>query len=423
MKKLESSTSDILNSITSNTVYIYGYYNNRYSWKSNDNRTLYRTSGLIVNLDKKKYVITTRNQLISCQKIIMHHILKKTGIIVRCEMQVLFQSIESDLIILGSKEHNELIITEEHVAFGVVPDNFSIGKIGIDLTDKYVTPTLKSSYHLCKIDMDDISNTIKASINRFDVKFVKSCIIDDSYIPRRHMFVFDIVNCKLGKNKFVGITGSFIYNKKNKIVGMVNFIEKNRLYVTPIRVVSCTLRDFNEYHDQSHNYQGQCCFPLDIDIIDYKVTVTKQKAITIANSSSSKKIIKVGDLITSINDLPLSVVNDEIVLQNENGIFVYLDIYFRQSMRAKDSYTLTLSRNSKIINIVVSEYSFTKELYLTDQSYFYPKDTIPYYNIFGIIIVKLTHELINYLAMDLIIKNILVEKIMEQKLQLIEMFY
>ena len=44
---------------------IYGYNHNDFCWKSIDNRKVYCTTGLIINYNGLKYVITTRSKLIS----------------------------------------------------------------------------------------------------------------------------------------------------------------------------------------------------------------------------------------------------------------------------------------------------------------------------------------------------------------------
>ena len=88
---------------------IYGYSPNDFSWLQIDNRAIYQTSGLIITLNNKQYVLTTRSRLISCQNIIMYYChFNDSEPIFRNNLQIIFQSIEYNIIILGTKGKNKL---------------------------------------------------------------------------------------------------------------------------------------------------------------------------------------------------------------------------------------------------------------------------------------------------------------------------
>ncbi len=395
----------ILNSVT----VVYGYSSGDFSWKNNDDRKIFRTSGLIASIEGKKYVVTTREQMISCKTLIMYHLFKKNGVLVKSYMHILFQSIENNLIILGSVGYNELILDKDNAVsttlnqkeIEIILNKFK----GTNLDSHQTIPTNRSLYHINKIDLGNTFDNIKYKYHTYDIKFNKQCIFDKSYLPKSLKYKFI---CQKNINS-VGTLGTVVYSAKNKIIGITTHVGTNKIYVTPTTVIISMMRNFIDYFNDQQSYKGQSCFPFKL-----KNDESNNIIITVQKNKSNKKVpVKNGDVLRTLNGYEIIVNDNEACLCVDSKNIIPLDIYFRMKYQKDASYKLTISRGSKIIKFNLFLVSNTSELRLTDQTYYFPKDTIPHVNLFGLIVVKLSHELIDYLVKNgIIVRNYVIENIM-----------
>ena len=392
-------------------VVIYGYNANDFRWREaggQDSRSIYHTSGLIIEYDGKKYVVTTRERLISCKNIVMYHsYFRGTEPVMRNDLQILFQCIEYNLIILGTKDRSELDLSMSEVILGdyeakaVCPSYDACNK-------KFVVPTKKSHYYTVRMDMDLKSETINYKVHIYDAKFMKSTIYDMSFVPENYMYNFTIINT--GDTKFIGICGAIIFNKKHQLVGMVTKSKGNDLYVLPTKALTKILINFGENLLHPTNYNGLLSIPI-MYKSDKKIPRISEDCV-LETTTGSIKLSK-NDKIISIDNNNVIVESDQVkVFDNDYRDNIPLDIYLRLNTAAdaKNPTNIVLYHKKQAIDINVLGSKESHEMTITNQSSFFPAEPIPYINFKGMIIVELTQELLDLtLYNQITLKNRLID--------------
>ena len=361
----------------SQIVVVYGCNCKDFNWKDDDDRNVYHAGGTIINCGSKKYVITTRSRLIGCNNLVMYHsYFNENNAILRNDLYVIFQSMEYNIIILATIGKTELDLSVSEIISGeynntMIADSYDI------LNKKLVIPTPRSHYYTTIMDLDLEAKAVKYRVDIYDAKFGKAFVFDQTFLPANYLYEFKID--KNNKTPLFGIYGAVIYNKKLNLIGMVTEVNNNILYVLPTKVLHKVVYDFINYYDNPGNYHGPRMLPFNFRI-SKKLDI---KILKIDSAYNKKIMLKENDKILSINGKEVLVVK-----KNKNYDF-------------------------EIPNIPYVMPSFP----LTSQPYYFPKSVFPYLNINGIIIVELTHELIDMIVMhDIKLKNNLVADYLESKM-------
>jgi len=376
-------------------VAIYGYESNDFDWRQIDNRTCYHTTGLIISDGIKKYVITVRTRLISCKKIIMYHgCLGDGNIIMRNDLHILFQCPEFDLIILGTVDKNELDFSKsQNINNGMFIDPVVHGHL---LTSQIIIPNKRMKYYVIRIDNDIVSATINYHIHVAQVKFKKSMVYTETYLPSNHIYEFEYQD----ESSMPGICGSIIYDKTHDLIGMVfNKINK-RLLVLPTKVLYKIIMDFYQFHQNPTHYSGLLCFPFILTITE-KTTVVLNHQIKMKTSAGKKKILRKNDELLTINNQKI-IINRGIIMvfDNEYKENIPIDVYLRLLLRNNISINLLVRRNGKVLEFSYVGKPLNKYIFpITTLPYFHPTCSIPHTNINGIIVVQFTHDLLNFMAL------------------------
>ncbi|XWV24962.1 hypothetical protein QJ856_gp0817 [Tupanvirus deep ocean] len=392
-------------------VVIYGYNSNDFAWRNFDSRSVYHTTGLIIKHQNKKYIVTTRQRLISCKNIVMYYCyFRGTEPVMRNDLQILFQSIEYNIVILGTKDCDEFDLTMSEIIYGDHdPKNICPS---YDITkSSFVVPTKRSHFHTVRMDMDLESNTINYQVHIYDVKFMKSFIYDSSYVPNNYMYKFTFKNET--EPKLYGICGAIIFNKKHQLVGMISMSEENELYVLPTKTLCKVVNDFVRFKDNPNQYKGIVSLPFNyalnnnhVEITDINTFVLDSPSGTSFASSSelskrsspsgtSKKIFRKNDKLISVGNFDIEVDDGINVYDKDFRENIPLEIFIALNFDCDKPLDITILRKKKIINMSLCSASTRDCLPLTNRSYFYPINSIPYVNLNGIIFVQITHELLD----------------------------
>lgn len=393
-------------------VVIYGYNQCDFGWKKMDGRSIYRTSGIIIDHYGKKYVVTTRTRLISCQSIVMYHCyFSGSEPIMRNDLQILFQSIEYNIIILGTSGFNELNLSMSEVLYGT----FDLKGIypSIDITKKkYIRPSKKANYQTIKTDLDIESSTIKYDVHIFDAKFIGSVVYDQSYVPDTVLYKFFIPD---KKDSLIGIYGSPIFNRKHEMVGIVTKIEDNNLYVLPAKTLLILLNESIANLNIPHNYCGPQIIPFIYQVLGENAYILEKCEIL---TTDGPFLLKPGDKIVSVGNNDILIENDKIMIfDHDLKEYIALDVYLRINLVNNTPIDIILNRKKKILNIKAIGTKMDNILTLTDQPYYYPKEFIPYVICNDIIIVQLTQELLDtMLHYKINLKNKIIDDFLENSL-------
>lgn len=386
-------------------VVIYGYNAKDLSWKESDNRSIYHTSGLIVNHNDKKYVISTRCKLISCQNIVMYYTnLEVSNSVLKNDLHILFQSIEYNIIILGTIDYEYLFFDKSILLSGTPKIDNTYPSYDINNNNKYLKPSKKTTYYTTKIDINLDSN-ITYDIQLYNVKYLKSIIYDESYLPNIFMYKFEIVD---NGNDLVGIYGSPVFNIKHQLVGIVSKSIDKVLYILPtksyLKIISYFINSIS------------ITVPLDIP---FSYQIVNKKAII---NNNYHILTTTGSYDLQLNDILKSVNNEDIIIKNKQ-IMIYdsgfkdylpLDVYFNTNLYPEMSMTINIIRDDKNIEINALPVPYNNILLLSNQPSYHPMHIIPFVNLSNLIIVQLTQELLDIMACHQItIRNRIIDQFMD----------
>jgi hypothetical protein len=422
-------------------VVIYGYNSNDFCWRQNDNKSIYHTSGLIISHNKKKYIITTRTKLIGCKNIVMYHCyFHGSEPIMRNNLQILFQSIEYNIIVLVSENHNVFDLSASEIISGNYDPKIICPSYNI-INNIFVVPTKKSHYYTVRMDLDLESDTINYRVHIYDAKFVKSVIYDKTFVPENYLYDFILQNNESDQfqnneseqfqnnnqqnmkcSDLVGICGAVIFNKKYQLVGIVSKSENKHLYVLPKKALSKIIGDFLEYLDKPNGYYGSLSLPFTYDMSKNNTNLIIASTCSV-NTPSGKKLLKINDELISINDNQVIIKNGNIlVFDSQYKENIPMDIYLKINITKDIPIKLVILRRKIFMNINVYGSNVKNQvLLLTNQSHFHPICSIPYIKISNIIVVQLTHELLDItMTNKIIIKNDIIDAFLENTLDKID---
>ena len=395
-------------------VAIYGYNPNDFPWRSTDSRSVYQTSGLIIDCHDKKYVVTTRQRLISCKNIVMYHSYFR-GIeepVMRNDLQIIFQFIEFNIIILTTKDCDELDLAMSEIISGYYDPKIICPTHDI-MKNHYTVPTKKSQYHTVRMDIDLNSETINYDVHIYDVKFIKSIIYDKSYVPDTYMYEFALKNIK--NTKLFGICGAIIFNKKFQLVGIISQSEGKSIYVLPANTLTRIITDFTKYSNSPDLYNGPALLPFSYDINNDSCCIITENANV--HTEQNNKLLKKNDIVISVAGYAVQLQNEKVMIYDNNfKDNIPLDMHISLNFDANMPFNLVIKRKGKTISMDIFPIHQNKSLALTNMPYFCPLDIIPYVNINGVIIVQLTHELLDVTYFNKkILQNIVIDDYFENK--------
>jgi len=384
-------------------VVIYGYNANDFAWRQTDNRSVYQTTGLIINYHNKKYVLTTRDRFIGCKRIVMYHsYFTATDSVMRNNLHILFQSIEHNIIILGTKKRDELDLTMSKILHGYHDPQIVCPSYNIANQNNFIVPTKRSSYYTVRMDMDLKSEKINYYVHIYDVKFLGSIIYDKTFVPSNYVYEFSVTSKKYDLH---GIHGAVIFNRKLQPVGLISKTEENKLFVIPTKSLSKIVTDFINYSNKPEKYHGPICMPFTYEISKKSVLVVKSKP-EVFNIPP-----KTNDSFVAINGNIIAI-NNKIatVFDNDFKEYIPLDIYLKLNIENILTAELSFVRRKKTITSKIIDDQYFNKLELgiplTDQPYFYPICAIPYKIIGGLVVVQLTHEILDItMRAKIILKN------------------
>lgn len=376
---------------------------------------VYQISCAVIEHNGYKYVISARKKIILCKKIELYYC-KFGTIIYKNELRILFQSIETNIVILGTVGYDKLRLDLSVEVMGNSTNQlhshpysvFSPTDIpSIIISEKFTMPKLKKKYYASMIDVDIDRNRYIQNIYQFT--YVKSFVTTGHYLPPIYMFEFELTKKKQFENDFRNLYGTFMFGYDGKPVGLVTEVVITRTVVLPIRHVYKIINSFFNID----NYAGSLCLPISYSVKvnktnrTNKTKSTKKFDMIVNSNSNSDGSIKSGDKIISIDNKEI-IIEDGVVLIFDDIYMDHIpfDVYLRLNLNLHSMMNIVVERKNKIIS-----YDFVgvpiedHMLILTDQPYFLPIDPIPFVNLGGLIIVQFTHELIDILACNKIKLN------------------
>lgn len=376
-------------------VAIYGYNYHIFEWKKIFDKNVYQTTGMIIGTKKKKYIITIRSHLIDCKTIIMYHNnFQQSESIMKNDLEVLFQCIEQNIIILGTKGYNELNLSKSKIICG--NDNYPNPKnTQLNLINcSYIIPTTKSKYYTIKIDTEIISETIKYQADLINLRFIRSIIDNTSYLPDEYMYEFlsDTKILDLSYN-FIGINGSFVFNMSHKPIGIITKSDKNKFYVLPIKSLVKIYSEYLNNNIKPNEYDGLLSFPL-------IYTIQKKDLLIVQNcnirTTDGIFAVQKDDVIISINENNCIIINDYVMIFDKDyNDLVPLNTFLKYNLVKNKIMTIKLVRDKKIIEL--QSYGISNigyDLPLTDRPFYLTDNYISHVVIKSVVFVKLSHELI-----------------------------
>lgn len=376
-------------------VTIYGYNINDFSWLKISNNKIVHTCGFVMVYENKKYVITTRSRLSSCKNIIMYYTSLDDRNIFKNELHILFQSIEFNIIILGSINRDCLDLMTSEIIFGknnkndinafIFENNFN------DFT--YFKPD-RITYHINITNLKIKNSKYSYHNNIYKVTYIESIIYDDTYLPPNYFYKFKI---NLKKN-ITGICGTIIINEMKEMIGMSSIYKNRELFVLPIKSLYKILSDFVHHRNNPKEYYGLLTLPLNLKSNkDHDNFIAINCSDIELKTINGIKKIKKDDEIIKIDNKELLVDSMNImILDKEYNINLLFDIYLRLNLKNNIPMDITIMRKNKIINYkIFGEYLNNYIFPITNQPYFNPHDIIPYIKLKNLIIVELTHELLD----------------------------
>lgn len=378
---------------------VYGFNSNDFPWRSIDNREVYHTNCIIITYHDKKYVLTTRDKLLSCKNIYMYYAFSADeDIIMKNDMYVLFQSIELNLIILATIGEKFFDESKSQLIAG---NDFSKRK-GTEyiLNNIFHKPTTRSLNHIICLDLN-MSKGSNIDLNIYDVKFERSIVYDETYLPNNYLYQFQFT--KKPSNDAHGICGSIVINKNSEIIGTVSRI-KDQIYVLPKKVIYRMFHNFinSEYCDL-------LSLPFTYSVVNDKIVIDNEYSIDTITGNSC---LKENDQLLSIDNKELMIKNDDaIIFDDDFDEFLPLDIYLKLNLQKGISIPLKLLRKKHFLQL---DCYGTKipQLILTNVPTYLPEFSIPFVNLNGIIFVQLTHELIHItLQNNIRLENELINKL------------
>ena len=295
----------------SQIVILYGYNSNDFPWRDTKDKNIYHTTGLIIEYDSKKYVVTIRSNLISCKNIVMYHsYFNDSESILKNNLSILFQSIEYNIIILGTIGKNMLDLSKSKIINEKNLSNFICQSYDI-CNNNFVIPKKKIEYYTIRMDIDLKPTIINYKTQIYNIFFIESFIFDETFLPKNFMYKFTVDENKIKLN---GMCGSIIFNKKHELIGIITRIKNKILYVLPTKMLNKITTDFCKNLSNPTNYTGLLSFSFPYTI-NSGIIITENYYL---NTIAGKFLIKSNDNIISIGGNDIIILDDEVLIKDND---------------------------------------------------------------------------------------------------------
>jgi len=172
------------------------------------------------------------------------------------------------------------------------------------------------------------------------------------------------------------------------------------------------VNDFIQYEAIPNQYNGLMYLPFDYYVTKKKSMRIKKSCVVIASSTIQN--INKNDEIISIAGHDIDVSDNVYILDTNYKESIPLDIFIRLYFNSMTPINLVFNHHKKIINVDIYGVPEHKSLVLSNRSYYNPSHYMPHIDINGVIIVQLTHELLDLTIINKIyIKNSVIDKYFE----------
>ncbi len=301
-------------------ILIAGYGYNCFKWHNNVDNNVRLRLGIVFDCG---LIVTTRTELIYCDKILIHD----TDI----ELEIIVQSFEWNLIVMTMKKN-----TKNHVD---LLDNLEFENI-VYLELKLPNPNPNQNnleYYLIQYD----SNSNKIT-NTSNLKYIKSTIDKNDYLPSVLNCHFKIENSEIDLNN---INGSIVIDENQKIRGIVQCFIRNsieEILITPTIIIYRILYEWIKYPDE---YQGFNNVNLYGTFVKKNAISKKVYILQSPNAYASLALIKINGLnILNRKDVPY--VLDPILVAE-----LPLELYLRIRCYSQETVTLTTDDSDIICHL------------------------------------------------------------------------
>lgn len=378
-------------------------------WDPDPNSGLTYKAGCVIFEHKNyKYVLSVRRELISCKEINLFYCVGGTCVY-KNQLHILFQSIDTRIVILGTIGCRSLQLDLSTLFCGNENEfMFRTSIPTIIIPTKFIIPKRSELYSTRNINITFDNQNIAYVNTVCDIKFRKSVLIKQSYLPENYFYLFE-------STTDINICGDFVWdrigNNNNHglgaigSVGLIVNVENKLLTVLPMKylhkIILLFIHEIVNENCQKLTYMENLPFTY----------VTRNNEIII-NSVCNQSCLQNQDRILSIDNKNVSIQRARLMIFDEDyGKQIPLTFYAKYNFSKNIPIQIKIGRpnpENKSITVIESTFvlasnSNNKKIFpLTDQPDFYPTDYIPYVNLNGLIIVKLTHELLD----TIVLKNI-----------------
>ncbi|CAH6419913.1 Hypothetical protein MVR_LOCUS4 [uncultured virus] len=273
-------------------------------------------------------------------------------------------------------------------------------------------PVKKQTYYAVTASVSEIPKAIRLMAQRRDAVFDLSDIAmyGEPGVPDLILHKFELVQRKRNILDSVHWNGAPVIDLKGNFYGVSLQQDDGLLSVIPSKIVMQFVSDFVSFESQPEKYVGLIKPPFQYELANGRCLISSNCRVPV--SETCTKLIKKGAQIQAINGLPIVTRNGVArVMDPDFGRHVDIDMYVRTTFDSMTPFTLTLSRDSKTLDIDVFGLPREEKLTGSDTLSYNPSGMFPHINYKGLIMVQLTHELLSiFETMDKNIDNELIRK-------------
>lgn len=357
----------------------------------------------IIEHNGLQYIISNRNKIIFCKKIDLYYY--KSDCLYKNNLTILFQSIETNIVILGTVGNNQFKSDLSEPQNITHTNNKSISSIII--SNKFDIPKSKSKYYASMNFIDGDNGEYAQNIYQF--KYSKSIIHTHYYLPA--IYAYEFILSKTKNNKLIdlkNICGSLLFGSDKRLIGFITEVINTKCIVLPIRHVHKIINIFFDSIAGIDTYTRSLCLP-----IKYKIKKNKNKIYEMIIQDYYAEL-NPNDKIVSVNG------NEIVIWNNDSTPFVFdeiyhdyipFDVYTRLNLNIHSMMNIVVKRRTKNVSYhIPGEKIEDNMLKISDQNDFYNNNLVPFVDLEGLIIVQFTHELLDILAWNKIeLKNHIID--------------
>ena len=398
-----------------------------------------KIQGLIITIKSNKYIICIRDEIINCTSFKAYTFNINKQQLILHELEILLNLPELSLLLFVTKNNDkfdeklgEVIYNNDNIDNELIPlalgccsddnlpniiitndegkssqfSNFNLDydKINLQL------PKSKTKLFLCKsifdekLEADNYKTEYK--IINYSVKFNSFEIERMSYITPQAQIIIqsndiidDISGCLLIDNddNIYGLAKKHVYMRSNGDNVITNFIK-----VIPSRSI---YRICNDLLINDTNSFGIVHIPIMCKIINNQCVV--DKSTTLKSKNKTIELFK-GDIIIKVNNLDISIVNNEVmVFDSLWNIKIDIEIYFQFNIYNNQTIDVEIIRNKIYeIDYIVYPTLYNNMFQLNHTHHEFYKPHIGYYDVNNYRFCYMSHELLQeFISRKIYINN------------------